>query len=214
MNINTRVCFFLVALVLVVSPAMAQKPSIAVAAFCNETLAGWWRSGTTGQELAAMLAKQLASSGKFKVVDRSKVAPAADGVASTRRMTAKTAAQIAKATGASYLVQSCVSSYEDNGPAAHGGPLSAGTAGGNADAYVAVDVRVVDLSTGSVAFSRTIEARSSTGGAYHGGSGATLGQTAVTKALQACIVQISDFLGTGQYPAKAAGHHKGKKSNR
>ena len=52
--------------------AFAEKPSIGVAEFKNESSAGWWRGGV-GWELSGMLSNELSSSGHFRVVERNKL---------------------------------------------------------------------------------------------------------------------------------------------
>ena len=60
----------------VADPVMAQrgsgKPVVAVTEFRNESGAAWWRGGV-GWELAGMLTNELASTGDFKVVERTGV---------------------------------------------------------------------------------------------------------------------------------------------
>ena len=50
--------------------AFAADPAIGVAEFRNDTAAGWWYGGV-GRDLAGMLSNELASTGKFRVVERS-----------------------------------------------------------------------------------------------------------------------------------------------
>jgi len=67
---------------------------------------------------------------------------------------------------------------------------------------MAVDLRVVDTTTGEIAFSRSVEARASSGGValgvYRGGFGGNLSKyenTPTGKALRAVVMEISDYLG-------------------
>jgi curli biogenesis system outer membrane secretion channel CsgG len=74
--------------------------------------------------------------------------------------------------------------------------------GGKKDeAYIAVDLRVIDSTTGEVAYVRTVEARSGgfgiSLGAYKGGFGGNLAnekKTPAGKAIRAVVVEISDYL--------------------
>ena len=70
------------------------------------------------------------------------------------------------------------------------------------DAYMAVDLRVVDTTTGDVMFTRTVEARSSSygmhGSGYVGGMSGGLGKyekTPTGKAIRGAIIEITDYLG-------------------
>ena len=115
----------------------------------------------------------------------------------------KTAAKVGKLTGAKYLVMGNVSAYEEHSSGGGGG-LSfhgIGVGGKKEDAYVAIDVRVVDTTTGEVEYTRTIEARSTNYGmgvsVYRGGVGGNFGKyenTPAGKAIRACLVEISDYL--------------------
>ena len=92
----------------------------------------------------------------------------------------------------------------DTHTAGSGGGLSfrgINVGGKKEDAYMAIDLRVVDTTTGDVEYTRTIEARSTSygmhGGLYRGGFGGNLGKyenTPTGKAIRACIMEISDYL--------------------
>ena len=69
------------------------------------------------------------------------------------------------------------------------------------EAYIAVDVRVVNATTGEVDFSRTVEGRTSGGGVsvgvYRGGFGGSLASeknTPAGKAIRAVLVEVTDYL--------------------
>ena len=181
----------------------ADKISIGVDDFKNETHAGWWTGGV-GHDLAGMLSNELSSTGKFKIVERKKL----DSVMKEQDLGAsgrvgKKAAKIGKLTGADYLVMATVTAYEEN-VSERGGGLSFGgisIGGSKDDAYMAVDLRVVDSTTGEVEFSRTIEGKAggmglSLGLSKGGFSGALGGKekTPAGKAIRAAIVEITDYL--------------------
>jgi curli biogenesis system outer membrane secretion channel CsgG len=115
---------------------------------------------------------------------------------------AGTAAQIGQLTGA-YLVLGTVSAYEERTQGTGGGISIGGfSIGGRSDdAYIAVDLRVVNASTGEIDFSRSVEARSGgfglSLGAYRGGFGGSLSQyenTPAGKAIRAVLMEISEYL--------------------
>jgi curli biogenesis system outer membrane secretion channel CsgG len=182
----------------------SDKPTVGVAEFNNDTSAGWWYGGA-GRDLAGMLTNELASTEKFRIVERAKLSHVLDeqDLAASGRVNQKTAAKVGKLTGAKYLVMGTVSAYEEH-TAGGGGGLSfrgISVGGKKEDAYIAVDLRVVDTTTGEVEFTRTVEARSGSYGlgvgVYRGGFGGNLSKyenTPAGKAIRACLVEVSDYL--------------------
>ncbi|HEY8713708.1 MAG TPA: CsgG/HfaB family protein [Thermoanaerobaculia bacterium] len=194
------VCLFVAA-----AAFASDKPSLGVAEFTNETHASWWYSDV-GSDLAGMLTNELASTGKFHVVERSKLSHvlSEQDLADSGRVSKSTGAKIGKLTGARYLVFATVTAF-DSHTAGAGGGLSfrgIGIGGKKEDAYIAVDLRVVDTTTGEVEYTRTVEGRASSyglhGSVYRGGLGGSLGKyenTPTGKAIRGCIMEITDYLG-------------------
>jgi len=181
-----------------------DKPVLAVAEFKNETSAGWWYGGV-GRDLAGMLTNELASTERFKLVERDKLDKVLDeqDLAASGRVNKKSAAQTGKLTGAQYLVMATVTSYDERTKGGGGGVSFRGlSVGGKKDeAYIAVDLRVVDTETGEVEFTRTVEARSGgyglNVGVYRGGFAGNLGKyenTPAGKAIRGVIMEISEYL--------------------
>lgn len=187
--------------------AMAQgggKPVVAVAEFKNESGAGWWRGGV-GWELSGMLSNELAATGDFKVVERSKIEDvlSEQNLAASGRVSAGTGAKIGKLTGAQYLIAGTVTAYEEDTASTGGGISFGGVAlGGKSEkAYLAVDLRVINATTGEIEFVRTIEGNAKGGGmtigVFRGGFGGALSQenkTPAGKAIRAALVEITDYL--------------------
>jgi curli biogenesis system outer membrane secretion channel CsgG len=195
---------FTILLMFIAGSALADKPSLGVAEFRNDTSAGWW-SGGVGRELAGMLTNELAGTGKFKMVEREKLDAVLDeqDLADSGRIAKKTGAKIGKLTGAQYLVVATLSSFEENVKGGGGGVSFRGISvgGKKEEAYLAVDLRVIDTTTGEVEFTRSVEARASSGGlavgVYRGGFGGNLGKyekTPTGKAIRAVIMEISEYL--------------------
>jgi curli biogenesis system outer membrane secretion channel CsgG len=201
-----RIRFFVAILAtFIASAAFAAKPSLGVAEFTNDTTASWWYSDV-GRDLSGMLTNELAGMNKFKVVERSKLEKVLDeqDLADSGRISKSTGAKIGKLTGAQYLVFATVSAFDTNSKGTGGGLSFKGiSVGGKKDeAYIAVDLRVVDTTTGEISFSRTIEARSTSygmsGGISRGGFSGGLGKyenTPTGKAIRAIIMEISEYLG-------------------
>lgn len=197
--------FITIAVALIATVAFAEKPTIGVADFSNDTSAGWWYGGA-GRDLAGMLTNELSSTEKFRIVERAKLGPVLEeqDLGASGRVSKSSAAKIGKLTGAKYLVMGTVSAYEEKTQGGGGGISFRGInlGGRKDDAYIAVDLRVVDTTTGEVMYTRTVEARSGSygihGGLYRGGFGGNLGKyenTPAGKAIRACLVEISDYLG-------------------
>lgn len=182
----------------------AGKPSVGVAEFKNESGAAWWRGGV-GWELSGMLSNELSSTGAFRVVERAKLDKVLEeqNLAASGRVRSGTGARMGQVTGADYLVFGTVTSYEENTANTGGGLSFRGISlgGKKSEAYIAVDVRVINSETGEVDFSRTIEGRSSGGGVsvgvFRGGFGGNLAHeenTPAGKAIRAALVEITDYL--------------------
>lgn len=180
-----------------------ERPTIAVIEFKNDSGAGWWRGGV-GRELAGMLGNELSATRNFRVLERSKLEAVLEeqNLGASGRV-AEQAAQIGKLVGAQYLVAGTVTAYEEDVSRSGGGISFGGVSvGGKSEsAYLAVDLRVIDSSTGEVAYARTIEGRSKGGGmslgVYRGGFGGTLAseeKTPAGKAIRAALVEASGYL--------------------
>jgi curli biogenesis system outer membrane secretion channel CsgG len=197
----------LLSLVLIVSlfsTTVYAKPSMAVLDFRNNTSASWWRTGV-GRDLAGMLTNELASGKKFDLVERQKLASVLgeQDLAGSGRVSGSKAAKMGKLVGAQYLVTATVSSYEENVNKTGGGLSFKGVSlgGKNNKAYIAVDLRVVDSTTGQIVETRTVEARSGglgmSIGINRGGFGGALAnekKTPAGKAIRAVVAEISNYL--------------------
>lgn len=185
--------------------ALAQaKPVMGVAEFQNSSGAAWWRGGM-GWDLAGMVTNELASTGKFRLVERSKLEHVLreQDLGASGRIRPGTEAKIGKVTGAQYIVLGTVSAYEEStsgtGGGIHVGPLSFG--GSQSTSYMAVDLRVVDTTTSEVVYVRTVEGKSESSAAtvgihagFFGGSFGGMEKTPAGKAIRACIIEIVDYL--------------------
>ena len=180
------------------------RPVVGVAEFTNQSAAAWW-SGGVGWELSGMLSNELSSSGDFHVVERQKMQNVLEeqNLAASGRVASGTGAKIGKLTGAQYLITGTVTAYQEN-TSSTGGGLSfkgIGLGGKSSEAYLAVDLRVINTTTGDVDFSRTVEGRSKSSGVavgvYRGGFGGNLAHeenTPTGKAIRASLVEITDYL--------------------
>ncbi|HIJ95110.1 MAG TPA: penicillin-binding protein activator LpoB [Desulfuromonadales bacterium] len=182
----------------------AEKPRMAVMRFTNNTHASWWRSGT-GSELSDMLTSELSSTKKFKLVERKEIESVVSELkfGESGLVEPSTKSRLGKIKGAQYLVMATVSSFEE-GTSKKGGGLhfmGIGLGARSAKAYIAVDLKIVDVESSEVIETRTIEATSES--TSHALSGSFMGiggnvdkeeKTPVGKAIRACVINIADYL--------------------
>lgn len=202
-----KVLIFLTLVTISITPAVfgESKPTLGVAEFHNDTSAAWWYGGA-GNDLSGMLTNELASTEKFRVVERAKLGHVLDeqDLGASGHVSKASAAKVGKLTGAQYLVMGTVSAFQEHSAGGGGGLSFHGYSlgGSKNDAYMAIDLRVVDTTTGEVSFTRTIEAKASSygvhGSGYVGGLSGGLGKyenTPTGKAIRACLMEASEYLG-------------------
>jgi curli biogenesis system outer membrane secretion channel CsgG len=152
-----------------------------------------------------MLSNELVATGRFKVVERSKLESVLEeqNLGASGRVRQGTSAKIGQLTGAQYLVMGTVTAYEEDVASTGGGISIKGISlgGSKQNAYLAVDIRVVNTETGEVDFVRTIEGNAKGGGMSigisRGGFGGALAsekKTPAGKAIRAAVVLTSDYL--------------------
>lgn len=147
------------------------KPTVSVPEFRNTvTQSAWWWQGPVAADLAAVLANELQGTGALQVVERNNV----NAVLSEQEMAelglvrkGPNAARRGQLTGARYIILGTVTSYETNtdeaGNASNFGLLGFGKNNAQVETkdYVAIDIRIVDSTTGEVVGQRTVEGRAS-----------------------------------------------------
>lgn len=185
--------------------AVADKPVMGVAEFTNEVTGNRWWNPDVGWELSGMLTNELAATGAFSMVERSKLEPvlAEQDLAASGRVAKGTGAKIGQLTGAEYLVMGKVTAFEEGVKGTGGGIGYKGlrVGGKKGEAYIAIDLRVVNTTKGTVDFVRSVEARAknkgfSVGG-YRGGFSGSLAKhekTPTGKAIRAVVVEIAGYL--------------------
>ena len=194
----------LIAIIVSSNVFAAEKPRLGVLRFTNQTHAGWW-GGSVGRELQDMLIAELASLKVFRVLERKELDAVIkeQDLGASGRVSKKTRSKIGNITGAKYLVAATVSAFEKKTSGGGGGISFKGfSIGGKKDsAYMAVDLKVIDVETGEIADVRTVEATSKSGGlkfgVHRGGFGGSLGgykKTPTGKAIRACIMEIAEYL--------------------
>jgi curli biogenesis system outer membrane secretion channel CsgG len=143
--------------------AEGGRPVLAVLKFQDESGAMPLQGGV-GRVLTNIVGTELAARDVFTVVERRKLAAVLEeqDLAQSGRLKPGEGARIGQLTGAQYLVMGTISAYEDNETTeVSGGGMFRRSKVENVSggAYLAVDLRVVDTTTGEVAFARTVEGR-------------------------------------------------------
>lgn len=197
--------------------ALAQaKPTISVPSFKNEAT-WWWWNANTAQELGDALSNELSSTGQFQVVERQRL----DAVLSEQELRELgltkpgTGAKKGNLTSARYVVLGRVTAFEENVASESSGRsggvnlgiIRIGSGGRKSaqEAYIAIDLRVVDTTTGEVVHSRTVEGRAKSEsestkkefsflGINTGSDNAKEKKAPVGKALRAALIESTDYL--------------------
>lgn len=184
----------------------APTMTVAVIDFTNQTSSANWWNGDVGNQLADVLSNELSATGDFKVIERQKINAvlAEQDLASSYRMRPGSSPHTGNVTGAQYLITGSVAAYTEDVSNTGGGLNIAGfrLGGGKQQAYIAIDLRVIDAETSEVVYSRTVEGRSSgssvrLGGYLGGGVGGDFGhsqKTPASKAVRAALIEATDYL--------------------
>ena len=185
--------------------ALADKPVMGVTEFTNEVSGMHWWNADVGWELSGMLTNELASTGAFSMVERNQLESVLreQDLGASGRVSKGTGAKIGKLTGAQYLVTGTVTAFEEGTKGTGGGIGYKGLrlGGKKGQSYVAVDIRVINTTKGTIDYVRTVEARAkskglSVGGYRHGFSGSLAKQekTPTGKAIRALVAEVSGYL--------------------
>ena len=148
------------------NPALSQsKPTVSVPDFKNLASIPWWTANVSNQ-LADALSNELSSTGGITIVERQNL----NAVVSEQELAelgiVKQADQSAKSgqvTGAQYIILGRVNSYEEsvenNSDGSSGSFLGFGGSKitQESKAYIAIDLRIVDSTTGEIIGFNTVE---------------------------------------------------------
>lgn len=152
---------------LLVQPAPARdaggRPVLGVLKLQDETGAMPFQGGV-GRVLTNILTNELAARDAFTVVERRRLMAILEeqDLAASGRIAPGDGAKIGQLTGADYLVMGTVTAFQQGveTKSARGFFGSVGGGRETSTAYLAIDLRVVDTSSGEIAFARSIEGTS------------------------------------------------------
>ncbi len=193
--------------------APSQPVTVAVKEITNNASGVWWWSPRVSKQLTDMLSNELKSTGNFTLVERQSVKQVLSEqelaeLGITRKSTAPKRGMM---TGAKYYVLGSVSDYQQGMETKSGGGgfnimgFGQRKSSSQSKAYVALDIRVVDTTTGEIAYSRTIEGKatsssnstSSSGGMYglsFSDSQSSSKKVPASKAVRAAMIEVSEYL--------------------
>jgi curli biogenesis system outer membrane secretion channel CsgG len=197
--------FALLALLIASAAAVAQdKPVLGVLKLQDETGAMPFQGGV-GRVLTNILTNELAARPVFTVVERRRLQAILEEqeLGLSGRLAPGEGAKIGQLTGADYLVMGTVTAFErDVERTAKRGFFGGSGAGTETTtAYLAIDLRVVDTTTGEIAFVRTIEGRTTktekSANLALGPAGfgyESLSSPADAKVVRAAVIEVIDYL--------------------
>ena len=193
------------------SSVLSGKPiTVAVRLVKNQAGVEWWKPNYE-EKLADMLSTELTNSGHFTVLERDNAAM--DEIKKELNLAGankKTVAKKNNLTGAKYIIVASLTDFQEAG--SKGGGQNVGFMGfgfgGNKqtkEVYLSFDLKVINTSTGSIAFSKTIEGNAkeeSKGSSFSGGyGGLSFGQSSqeetklpIGRAIRAAMVESSQYL--------------------
>ena len=195
------------------SPAQAQfgRPiTVAVKKVQDNAGASWWRKSYE-DKLATMLSTELTNSGHFTVLAREDDAlKAIQEEMNMAGINKNTAVKKNNKTQARYIIVASLSDFNEQASSSKGGGINImGFGGGKktktVEYYVSFDLKVIDTSTTSIAYSRTIEGVAKAETKSKSGSGSLMGvsvrqaeeketKAPVGRAVRAAMVEVSEYL--------------------
>jgi len=155
----------------VYAPYTGPKKRIAVSKFENK-VKGVYGSWNIGEGMSEMLTTELMKTNRFVVVERQALQDilGEQELGQTGIIQRDTAAKVGQVLGAQILVRGVVSEFEQNESGGGAGIGIAGfrLGGKTSNAHVAVDIRLIDSSTGQVLFSHNAVGKAESSGATFG----------------------------------------------
>jgi curli biogenesis system outer membrane secretion channel CsgG len=183
-------------------PSAAAKPVLAVLKFQDETGAMPFQGGI-GRVVTNMLASEIAARDVFTVVERRKLYAMIEeqNLAESGLLKPGDGAKIGQLTGAQYLVMGTITAFEPDSETKVSSGLFRRTRieQTNHGSYLAVDLRVVDTTTGHVSYARTIEGHTTDKAVtidlmQHDAGMQMLDNEADAKAVRGAVLEIIDYL--------------------
>ena len=181
-----------------------KKPVLGVLKLQDETGALPFQGGV-GRVLTNILTSELAARDTFTVVERRRLMAILEeqDLAASGRLAPGDGAKIGQLTGADYLVMGTITAFQRAVETTAKRGFLGGASGGrqSSTAYLAIDLRVVDTSSGEITHARTIEGRTT---ATKSDADIAIGpigfgyesfkSEADAKVVRAAVIEIIDYL--------------------
>jgi curli biogenesis system outer membrane secretion channel CsgG len=145
------------------------KMRVAVTKFENKVKNPWWdKSWDIGDGLAEMLTTELFKTGRVIVLERAAVSDVVgeQQLGQTGLLRQETAAQTGQMIGAQVVIRGAVTEFAQQASGSRGGISTRyfGLGGSTENAHVALDIRLIDASTGQVIASTNASAKAASSG--------------------------------------------------
>lgn len=184
--------------------APGARPVLGVLKLQDETGALPFQGGI-GRVLTNILTNELAARPLFTVVERRRLQAILEeqDLSASGRLRPGDGARIGELSGADYLVMGTVTAFEEGvqKKSARGFLGGFGGARTSSTSYLAIDLRVVDTSSGEIAYARSIEGRNTktASSVDIAVAGAGLGyeslqSEATAKVVRAAVIEMIDYL--------------------
>ena len=176
----------------------AAKPRIAVLEFKNKADNQWWYHGGAAAAQDVFVT-ELVKSGKFRVVEREQLAALMQekGLSLSGDVDPKTAVKIGKLLGVNYLLTGSVTEYGVTDKGAHGSGIGRipGFSAGKREFVAALNARLIDTSTGEIAWADEAQKTESSVKVSVGGFGGGVDDERMfDKVMKPCIQQLTASL--------------------
>lgn len=176
----------------------STKPRIAVIEFKNKADNQWWWHG--GAEAAQdVFVTELVKSGKFRVVEREQLQALMQekNLTLSGDLDPSTAVKVGKLLGVNYLLTGSVTEYGVTDKSAHGRSIGRlpGFSAGKREFVAAMNARLIDTSTGEIAWADEARATESSAKVSVGGFGGGVDDDRMfDKVMKPCIQQLTASL--------------------
>ncbi len=187
-------------------PYDGPKKRIAVLEFDNKVNNRWWdRSWNIEDRLTEMVITELMNTGRFIVVERGALNEvlAEQDLGASGRVRTESAARVGEVLGAQILVKGAITEFIEKESGGAGGILvgGIGIGGKTSTGHVAMDMRLIDSTTGQILQSHRAEGKITSSGiggiAFFSGvafGGSAYKKTALGKATRAAVVDAVKFV--------------------
>ena len=188
------------------SPYDGPKKRIAVLQFDNKVNKRWWdRSWNIEDRLTEMIITELMKTNRFIVVERGSLNEvlSEQDLGDSGRVRQETAARVGEVLGAQVLVKGAITEFIEKESGGAGGIIISGIGiGGKTNTgHVAMDIRLIDATTGQIIQAERAEGKITSSGiggiAFFSGvafGGTSYKKTALGKATRAAVSQAVKFI--------------------